>query len=94
MSLLLWKMLPLDFYGTSVCLADGRSMPFLSWDAAIEHRECWHMTLASARCNLAKDYSLPPKTAQAAASSELRWWPLRPVVQDIFPAVAWHLGLL
>jgi len=69
-------------------------MPFLSWDAAMQHRECWHMVLLSARCNRAKECSLPSRAAQAAASSELRWWPLRPVVRDVLSAVAWHPGLL
>lgn len=91
----MWKMPSLDFYGTSVCLADGCIwMPFLSWDAALQHKECWHMTLVSARSNRAKESSLPSKAAQAAASSELRWWPLRPVVQHVLPAVAWHPGVL
>lgn len=90
----MWKMPPLDFYGTSVCIADGCTMLFLSWDAAMQHKECWHMALVSARCNWAKERSLPSKAAQAAASSELRWWPLRPVVRDVLPAVAWHPGQL
>lgn len=51
------------------------------------------MALVSARHNQAKECSLPSKDAQAAASSELRWWPLRLVVQDVLPAVAWHPGL-
>lgn len=55
-------------------------MAFVLWDAVMQHKECWHMALISARCNQVNEYSLPSKSAGAASSSEPRWWPLRPVM--------------
>lgn len=89
----MWKMPSPDFYGPYVCLADGCTMPFLYWDTAMQHKECWHMALVIARRNWAKEHSSPSEAAQAAPSSELRWWSLRPVVRDVLLAVAWHPGL-